>query len=146
MTDVEHRKFMNLALDEARKAFDRGDGPIGCVIVHRGKLISCGGNRVITTRCKLEHAEIVAIRDTAEYLDTHAEDCVLYTTLEPCIMCVGAIAVSGIGQVIYGEPDPVRGGAEAHAYVPYVKRTIKTYRGGILADECAELRARWRRA
>jgi tRNA(adenine34) deaminase len=87
----------------------------------------------------------IVVRKKAEYLNTHGEECVLYTTLEPCIMCIGAIAVSGIGQVIYGEADPDRGGAEAHAYVPYVERTIKTYRGGILADECAELRAQWSR-
>lgn len=145
MTDIEHRKFMNLALDEARIALDRGDGPIGCVIVHRGEAISRGGNEVYTTRCKLEHAEIVAIRKKAEYLVTHGKECVLYTTLEPCIMCIGAIAVSGIAQVVYGASDPDRGGAEAYARVPYVERTIKTYRGGILADECAELLAQWNR-
>ena len=143
--DVEHRKFMNLALDEARMAFDRGDGPIGCVIVHRGKVISRGSNQVNSTRCKLEHAEIVTIRNRANYFDTHGSECILYTTLEPCIMCIGAIAVSGIGQVIYGEADPGRGGAEAHVQVPYVGRIIRTYRGGILADECAELRAQWSR-
>lgn len=144
--NVEHEEFMKLALDEARMALDRGDGPVGCVIVHRGEVISRGGNRTHTTRCRLEHAEIVAIRGNAEYLNAHGEECVLYTTLEPCVMCVGAIAVSGIGQVIYGEADPVRGGAEAHARVPYVERAIKTYRGGILADECAELMAQWSRA
>ena len=146
MTNGDHERFMKFALDEARTAFERGDGPIGCVIVHRGKVVSRGGNRVMTTRCKLEHAEIVALRDGADHLSANGGECVLYTTLEPCVMCIGAIAVSGISEVIYGAADPVRGGAEARAHVPYVQRAIKSYRGGILADECGALWARWNQA
>lgn len=143
MEELNHSKFMKLALEEAKLALDRGDGPIGCVIVHRNQVISRGGNRVRTTRCKLDHAELVAIRNSAEYLHAHGEECILYTTLEPCAMCIGAIAVSGIGQVIYGESDPKRGGTEAHVHVPYVRSAIETYRGGILLSECTRLRAQW---
>ena len=140
MEEAEHSKFMRLALEEARLAFDRGDGPIGCVIVHRDHVISRGGNMVRTTRCKLDHAEMVAIRESAGYLDTHGEECVLYTTLEPCAMCLGAIAATRIGRVIFGEADSERGGTEAHAHVSYVRTRVKSYRGGVLASECAKLR------
>jgi len=145
MTDTERIAFMRLALDEARKALARGDGPIGCVIVHHGEVVARAGNQSVTTGCKLEHAEMVAIRGAADYFDANGAECVLFTTFEPCVMCMGAIAIARIGAVVYGEADPQRGGAEAFAHVPYVTRALTSYRGGILADECAQLRADWTR-
>ena len=81
---------MALALKEARAAGTLGDRAIGCVIAHDGAVISHGRNAVYTRLCELEHAEIGAIRSGYSYLESHAPDCVLYVTLEPCAMCIGA--------------------------------------------------------
>jgi len=144
MEETEHRKYMKMALEEARLAFDRGDGPIGCVIVHNEQVISRGGNMVRTSGCKLDHAEMVTIRDSAGYLEMYGEQCILYTTLEPCTMCLGAIAAMRIGRVVFGEADSVHGGTEAHVHVSYVRTHVKSYRGGVLASDCATLRSQWR--
>ena len=103
--------FMELALDEARKAQDRGEVPIGCVVVRDGVIINAAGNRTLTDRDPTAHAEILAIRQTAEAIGTERlVDCDLYVTLEPCTMCAGAISFARIRRLYYGAADP-KGGA-----------------------------------
>jgi tRNA(adenine34) deaminase len=103
--------FMDMAMDEARAAGERGEVPIGCVIVRDGTVIARAGNRVIAHRDPTAHAEIVAIRRTATFLGSERLDgCDLYVTLEPCAMCAGAIAFARIRRLYYGAAD-LKGGA-----------------------------------
>ena len=131
---------MRYALDEAHKARERGDRPIGCVIVHDGEIVSRGGNRVYSDDSEFEHAEIVALRSNAEYILKHSDQCVLYTTLEPCVMCLGTIVLANIHSVVYGAPDPARGGTAMYEKVEYVQQSLHDYIGGVLKEECKAIR------
>ena len=103
--------FMDLALEEARAAGERGEVPVGCVVVRGGAVIARAGNLTLTDRDPTAHAEIVAIRRAAAALGSERlEDCDLYVTLEPCAMCAGAIAFARIRRLYYGAADP-KGGA-----------------------------------
>ena len=103
--------FMELALDEARKAQDAGEVPIGCVIVRDGAVIAAAHNRTLTDRDPTAHAEIIAIRAAARQLGSERLiDCDLHVTLEPCAMCAAAISFARVRRLYYGAPDP-KGGA-----------------------------------
>ena len=103
--------FMDMALDEARAAGERGEVPVGCVVVRGGAIIARAGNLTLADRDPTAHAEIVAIRHAAAALGSERlEDCDLYVTLEPCVMCAGAIAFARIRRLYYGAADP-KGGA-----------------------------------
>ena len=92
--------FMRAAIKQAQKAYEKSEVPIGCVIVHDGKIIARGYNRRNTDKSTLAHAEITAIRKAAKKLgDWRLEDCTLYVTLEPCPMCAGAIVAARIRRV-----------------------------------------------
>jgi tRNA(adenine34) deaminase len=103
--------FMDLALDEARAAGERGEVPVGAIIVRDGVVIARAGNRVIAEHDPTAHAELVTIRAAGAKLGSERlEDCDLYVTLEPCAMCAGAIAFARIRRLYYGAADP-KGGA-----------------------------------
>jgi tRNA(adenine34) deaminase len=106
--------YMDMALDEARKAQTAGEVPVGCVIVHDGTVIAAAGNRTLTDRDPTAHAEIVAIRAAAQKLGSERlTGCDLYVTLEPCAMCAAAISFARIRRLYYGAADP-KGGAVEH--------------------------------
>jgi tRNA(adenine34) deaminase len=103
--------FMDMALQEARLAGERGEVPVGCVLVRGGKVIARAGNRTLAERDPTAHAELVAIRLAANVLGSERlEDCDLYVTLEPCAMCAGAVSFARIRRLYYGAADP-KGGA-----------------------------------
>ena len=103
--------FMELALDEARKAHDLGEVPIGCVIVRDGAVIAAAGNRTLTDRDPTAHAEMLAISAAAGKLGSERlPECDLHVTLEPCAMCAAAVSFARIRKLYYGAPDP-KGGA-----------------------------------
>ncbi len=103
--------FMELALAEARRAGDRGEVPVGCVIVRDGAAIARAGNRTVTDRDPTAHAEIIAIRAAASLLGSERlDDCDLYVTLEPCVMCAGALSFARIRRLYYAAAD-WKGGA-----------------------------------
>jgi tRNA(adenine34) deaminase len=103
--------FMDLAMEEARAAGQRGEVPIGCVVVQYGAIVARSGNRTVADRDPTAHAEIIAIRAAAAALGSERlTDCDLYVTLEPCAMCAGAISFARIRRLYYGAPDP-KGGA-----------------------------------
>jgi tRNA(adenine34) deaminase len=103
--------FMELALDEARKAQSRGEVPIGCVIICDGAVIASAGNRTLADRDPTAHAEMIAIRAAAQALGSERlTECDLHVTLEPCAMCATAISFARIRRLYYGAPDP-KGGA-----------------------------------
>ena len=103
--------FMEMALQEARLAGERGEVPIGCVLVRDGKVIARTGNRTLAERDPTAHAEMIAIRHAAHLLGSERlDDCDLYVTLEPCAMCAGAVSFARIRRLYYGAADP-KGGA-----------------------------------
>jgi tRNA(adenine34) deaminase len=106
--------IMDMALDEARQAQDRGEVPVGCVIVRDGLVLAMAGNRTLAGRDPTAHAEMLAIRAAAQKLGSERlTGCDLYVTLEPCAMCAAAISFARIRRLYYGAPDP-KGGAVDH--------------------------------
>ena len=106
--------FLKEALKEAEKAFGYGEVPIGAVVVKDGEVISRGFNRKEFLQDPTAHAEVVAIREAARRLNSwRLEGCTLYSTVEPCVMCCGAIIQSRIDKVVYAVPDPKFGGVES---------------------------------
>lgn len=100
---MNYEYYMNLALKEAKKAYIKDDVPVGCIIVKNDKIIAKAYNKKENKNIATYHAEIIAIEKACKKLKTwHLEDCVLYTTLEPCMMCCGAIQQSRIKKIIYG--------------------------------------------
>ena len=103
--------FMELALAEAEAAAQRGEVPVGCVIVQDGAVVARAGNRTLTDKDPAGHAEILALREAARALGSERlSACDLYVTLEPCTMCAAAISFARIRRLYYGAPDP-KGGA-----------------------------------
>ena len=95
--------YMNLALDMAKKGFNKDDVPVGAVIVYKDKVIAKAYNTKNIKKCAINHAEVLAIRKACSKLRSwHLEDCTLYVTMEPCLMCCGAILQARIGRVVYG--------------------------------------------
>ncbi|HEX4042820.1 MAG TPA: nucleoside deaminase [Xanthobacteraceae bacterium] len=103
--------FMDLALAEARLAGERGEVPVGCIIVRDGAVIAKAGNRTVADRDPTAHAEMIAVRAAAGSLGSERlDDCDLYVTLEPCAMCAGALSFARIRRLYYAAADP-KGGA-----------------------------------
>jgi tRNA(adenine34) deaminase len=106
--------FMDMALDEARKAQAAGEVPVGCVVVRDGAVIAAAGNRTLADCDPTAHAEMLAIRAAARALGCERlTECDLYVTLEPCAMCTAAISFARIRRLYYGAADP-KGGAVEH--------------------------------
>ena len=96
-------KYMKMALFEAKKAYIEDEIPVGCVIVYKNEVIACGYNEKENKNSAIRHAEIVAIEEACGKLGTwHLDDCDLYVTLEPCMMCLGAIIEARIKNVYFG--------------------------------------------
>ena len=96
-------KFLNEALKEARKAYKKDEIPVGCVIVYDGNIVARGHNLRESKQSSLMHAEIMAVDRACKYFNSwRLDDCVMYVTLEPCMMCLGAIIESRIKKVVYG--------------------------------------------
>ena len=111
MTDLY---FLKLALEEARKAYSLGEVPVGAVVVKNGKVVGRGFNSKELLQDPTAHAEVVALREAARNLNSwRLNDCTLYSTVEPCVMCCGAIIQARVGRVVYSVPDPKFGGVES---------------------------------
>ena len=137
-----HETFMRAALDQARLALDAGEVPIGAVIVLGDRVIAAGYNQPITSIDPTAHAEIVALRAAARALDNYRlTEAQLYVTVEPCLMCVGALVHARIREVVYGAAEPKSGAlvsaARAHETPGLNHRVAVT--AGVLEDECREL-------
>ncbi|MCM1541514.1 MAG: tRNA adenosine(34) deaminase TadA [Blautia sp.] len=135
-------KYMKEALKQARKAYALGEVPIGCVIVHQGKIIGRGYNRRNTDKNTLSHAEITAIRKASKMIgDWRLEECTLYVTLEPCQMCAGAIVQARIPETVIGCMNPKAGCAGSILNVlemPEFNHQVAVTRG-VLEQECSEM-------
>ena len=135
-------KYMKEALKQAKKAYALGEVPIGCVIVHEGKIIGRGYNRRNTDKNTLAHAEITAINKASKVIgDWRLEECTLYVTLEPCQMCAGAIVQARIPEVVMGCMNPKAGYAGSILNIlemPQFNHQVKVTRG-ILEAECSQM-------
>ena len=135
---VDDEKFMRCAIDEARRALDKGEVPIGAVVVAGGRIAGRGHNLVETLQDATAHAEMQALTAAAANLGgKYLNDCTLYVTVEPCVMCAGAIAWSQVGRVVWGADDPKRGHTR-YASPPMLHPRTEVTRG-VLADECEAL-------
>ena len=129
--------FMQLAISEAKKALDKREVPIGAVIVCRGKVVGRGHNLVETLADATAHAEMQAITAATSTLGgKYLKECTLYVTVEPCVMCAGALAWSQIGRVVYGAADPKRGCMRFGRELLHPKTELL---GGVMAEECGAL-------
>lgn len=138
---MAHENFMRRALDEARLAREVGEVPVGAVIVSDDSVIATGYNRPVSTHDPTAHAEIVALRAAAQALDNYRlGGTTLYVTVEPCLMCVGALVHARVATVVYGVADP-KGGAVRSVLdpgsLPLNHRFVSVE--GVLADECRDL-------
>ncbi|WP_291348536.1 nucleoside deaminase [Desulfobacula sp.] len=112
---MAYEYYMELALEQAQKAFDKGEFPVGCVIVQTGKVIASGARKGTTQDkpifSEIDHAEMRALK-YLETIDTQfePEKSILFSTMEPCLMCFGAIILSGIKKIVYAYEDPMGGG------------------------------------
>ncbi len=135
-------KYMKEALKQAKKAYALGEVPIGCVIVHEGKIIGRGYNRRNTDKNTLAHAEITAINKASKVIgDWRLEECTLYVTLEPCQMCAGAIVQARIPEVVMGCMNPKAGCAGSILNIlemPQFNHQVKVTRG-ILEEDCSQM-------
>jgi tRNA(adenine34) deaminase len=133
---------MQEALAEARKASAAGEVPIGAVIVCRGEMIARGQNSVIRTSDPTAHAEIVALRQAARTFGNYRlNGCTLYVTLEPCVMCAGAMVHARLDRLVYAATDPKAGACGSVLSIinhPQLNHQMKLEQG-VLADQCAEL-------
>lgn len=131
-----HQYFMQQALKEANKAFDEDEIPVGAVVVHNNKIIGRGHNQTEKLNDVTAHAEMLAITAAANYIGgKFLDECTLYVTLEPCVMCAGAIFWARPQMVVFGVPDDKRGfGKNGNLLHPKTQML-----GGIMETECAVL-------
>ena len=134
--------YMREALKEAEKAMQRGEIPVGALLVRNGEIIGRGSNSRALEGSPLGHAELTAMREASEAIGNwRFDDCTLYVTLEPCVMCAGAMVQSRLRTLVYGTRDP-KAGAVGSLY--NIVEDPRMYhrcivRSGILKEECAEL-------
>jgi len=133
---------MQEAIKEAENAAEVGEVPIGAVIVCEGEIIGRGSNRKNSGKSALKHAEIIAIEDASSKIgDWRLDECSLYVTLEPCLMCAGAIIHARVRNVIFGTTEPKFGGVVTLANTFDIERLNHrvNYKGGLYAEEIAAM-------
>ena len=137
----QHEDFMRAALEEAEKAKNEKEVPVGAVVVYEGKIISAGRNRREMLKNSVFHAEIEAIHRACKKLGRwRLSECSLYVTLEPCPMCTGAIINSRISNLTYGASDPKAGSCESVINLFNLHYNHKPQvTAGVLKEECSEI-------
>lgn len=136
-TDDKDEQFMRKALCEAQKAADEGEIPIGAVIVCNDRIISRAHNLTEKLHDVTAHAEMQAITAAADLLGgKYLSDCTLYVTIEPCVMCAGAIGWAQIGRIVYGASDEKRG---YQLYAPRALHPKAVVTRGVLEAECRQM-------
>ena len=135
--DKQDEQFMRKALAEAQEAFAAGEIPVGAVVVCRGRIIARAHNLTETLCDVTAHAEMQAVTAAANLLGgKYLTDCTLYVTVEPCVMCAGAIGWSQMGRVVYGAADPKRGFS---VFAPQALHPKTAVTSGVLAEACGAL-------
>ena len=135
---VDHESFMRQALVQAQRAFDVDEVPVGALVVMHGKIIAKAYNQVQLLKDVTAHAEILAITSACEQLqEKYLTEATLYVTLEPCLMCAGALYWNKIGHIVFGASDDKNSYRRVSEKNPFHPSTTLT--GGILAAECSAL-------
>ena len=148
----DHHRYMELALEQARRAAGAGEVPVGAVLVRENRVVARAHNQTIGSRDPSAHAEIVAIRRAAETMENHRlPGTTLHVTLEPCLMCFGAIIQARIANLVYGAGDPKMGGRElfedgrrrglVHGNLAITAGVLEEKATGLLKDFFRERRA-----
>jgi tRNA(adenine34) deaminase len=139
---VSDLRYMQHALELARRGGGQGEVPVGAVLVHEGRIVGEGYNRPVCSHDPTGHAEIIALREGAETLGNYRlGGATLYVTLEPCIMCAGAIVHARVSRLVFGAPDP-KGGAAGSVFDLFSSNRVNhrvQVEGGLLAEECGEV-------
>ncbi|MCC8141190.1 MAG: tRNA adenosine(34) deaminase TadA [Lachnospiraceae bacterium] len=139
---TQDERYMKEAIRQAKKAYDLGEVPIGCVIVYEDHIIARGYNRRNTDKNTLSHAEITAIRRASKQMgDWRLEGCTMYVTLEPCQMCAGALVQSRIDRVVIGTMNPKAGCAGSILNLLQMKEFNHQVEAeyGVCREECTEI-------
>lgn len=140
MLDQSDETFMKQALIEAEKAFEAGEVPVGAVIVSKGRVIGRGHNLTERLHDFTAHAEMQAFTAASEYLGgKYLDQCTLYVTLEPCVMCAGAAGWTRVGRIVYGASDEKRGYKRLEVHGERITHPRTEVVAGVMADECAAL-------
>lgn len=134
---VDDCRYMDMALAEARKAFDEGEVPIGAVVVSGGKIIASAHNMTEALTDVTAHAEMLAITAAQSVLGKYLTDATIYVTVEPCTMCAGAIGWARPARVVYGAPEPRIGYTTVTSRSPFHPKTQVV--AGVRADEATRL-------
>ena len=138
---MDDEKFMRAALDQAQAAFDQGEVPVGAVVVCRDRIIARARNLTELLHDVTAHAEMQAITSASNTLGgKYLKDCTLYVTVEPCVMCAGALGWSQLSRLVYGTEDEKKGYTRFAPQALHHKTQVTT---GVLADECAALMSRF---
>ena len=140
-TELDHEKYMQKAIYLAQKASAQGEVPIGAIVVNKsGLIIGRGYNKMEQTKCQTGHAEITAIKKACKKIgDWRLNDCWIYVTLEPCIMCFGLIQLSRISGIVFGVKSPLFGfGYKKEKGIPLFKKDL-IIKEGVKKKECKEL-------
>lgn len=133
----DHNYFMKEAFKEAQKAFEKGEIPVGAVIVCRNKIIARAHNETERLTDVTAHAEMVAITSASNSLGgKYLHECILYITLEPCVMCAGALAWSQIDKIVIGAPDPARGFLRLSENILHPKTEVIQ---GVMQEDCSTI-------
>lgn len=138
---MDHQYFMREALSEARIAAETGELPIGVVLVHNGNIVARGHVGHVARVSKIAHAEMDVLTKAEKYLESHPHECVIYSTVEPCVMCLGAIVMANVSHVVFALQDNWIKPSEM-LRIDYVRQHVHEYVGGVLAGESLDL---WRR-
>ena len=134
--EKDHIHFMRKALEEAKYAFYKNEVPVGCVIVNENEIISRSSNMVELLNDSTAHAELIAITSAQNSINNkNLDSCILYTTLEPCLMCHGAIYWSKINTIVYGASDEKRGFSRHNLEIDRKINIVK----GVMEEESREL-------
>jgi tRNA(adenine34) deaminase len=132
-----HEYFMQKALQEAEYAFENEEVPVGAIVVCNNKIIGKGHNQVELLKDVTAHAEIIALTAAANHIGSkYLMDCTLYVTLEPCLMCAGALYWAQLGHIVYGASDDSRGFTKKAPEALHPKTTIES---GVMAEESKAL-------
>jgi len=134
-------RFMKAAVREAARAADKGEVPVGAVVVREGRIVARGSNRPVRTSDPTAHAEIVALRRACRRAGNYRlPDCDLYVTVEPCAMCLGAVVQARVRRLVYGASDPKAGAVRSIMAFPFSRTNHRPeILGGLLADDCGRL-------
>jgi tRNA(adenine34) deaminase len=140
--DAEDARYMRTALELARQGWEAGEVPVGALVVLDGEIVGRGFNQPISSFDPTAHAEVVALRDAAARLGNYRlVGCTLYVTMEPCVMCAGAILHARVARVVYGARE-YKTGAHGSIVDVFAEPRLNYHceiMGGVLADECAAM-------